>query len=470
MKHNQLFFILFFFAMSISGVAQDTINYFANKASSHFQLTATQGKQFTIDWGDGEILTYIGTGEWQFISYTYPVWPPQFEFSVMIAGIDADCRFTKIQISNVFDFDASKASLKYIDLKGRELRFINLSKCAELEELYCSNINGSQLTNLDLSDCTSLRILDVAYCLLSSLDVSNTVLECIVMMYCGFTLSQIYPIYLKVLNPYCSYYHVQNIDQQTIYTGDSVDFSSEKEFGGIPTLFRVFRRVSDGMILAPDSTFSINDGIVTFHKANSYVVEMTSPAMPAWYSPIILAPVVVRQTVQKIINVPSTANVGKPLTLTGTVIPSNAHNKNIIWSIYDAGTTDATISGNKLYTKNTGTVIVTATIKNGSGMDTDYTQNFSIEVESVGINEHESELSKIIIYPNPTTGELRIENVELRIEKIEIFDIEGKIVSSQSFHFLSDHHTIDISHLNSGVYFAKIVTEKGEVVKHVVKQ
>ena len=77
----------------------------------------------------------------------------------------------------------------------------------------------------------------------------------------------------------------------------------------------------------------------------------------------------------------------------------------------------------------------------------------------------EIETEKILLYPNPTTGELRIECGELRIENVDIFDVFGRKLLS---HF--QNTTIDISHLPVGVYFVKLYTESGEVIKKVLKE
>ncbi|MCL1874885.1 MAG: InlB B-repeat-containing protein [Synergistaceae bacterium] len=69
--------------------------------------------------------------------------------------------------------------------------------------------------------------------------------------------------------------------------------------------------------------------------------------------------------VTDIINVPDETEVNKPLILTGTVIPTNATNKDIVWSVKDAGTTGAALSGDVLTAMAEGSVIVRATIKNG---------------------------------------------------------------------------------------------------------
>jgi len=79
-------------------------------------------------------------------------------------------------------------------------------------------------------------------------------------------------------------------------------------------------------------------------------------------------------------------------------------------------------------------------------------------------------LDKITVAPNPTTGELSIMNYELQVEKIEVLDIVGRIVSSHHLSTSSFHHKIDISHLNNSIYFVKIITEQGEIVKRIVKQ
>ena len=66
-------------------------------------------------------------------------------------------------------------------------------------------------------------------------------------------------------------------------------------------------------------------------------------------------------------NVPTMTTVGTPLTLTGRVIPENATNKDITWSIKSQqGATGATISDNKLHATVGGTVYVTATIAEGT--------------------------------------------------------------------------------------------------------
>ena len=90
--------------------------------------------------------------------------------------------------------------------------------------------------------------------------------------------------------------------------------------------------------------------------------------------------------------------------------------------------------------------------------------------ESVGLGVKEvKELDGVMVYPNPTTGELRITNYELQITNVEIFDVYGRQLSSHHLIVSSSHHLIIISHLQAGLYFVKITTEKGFITKKIIK-
>ena len=75
--------------------------------------------------------------------------------------------------------------------------------------------------------------------------------------------------------------------------------------------------------------------------------------------------------------------------------------------------------------------------------------------------------SSFNIYPNPVNDKLYIET-EIEIEEVSIFDIYGR---RQELSAVScQPSAIDVSNLNSGVYFVKVVTNDGEVVKRIVKK
>jgi len=85
------------------------------------------------------------------------------------------------------------------------------------------------------------------------------------------------------------------------------------------------------------------------------------------------------------------------------------------------------------------------------------------------MNQRGSSLDKITLVPNPTTGELTIKNYELRIKSVEIFDIYGRKLSFHHLITSSSNHLINISHLAEGIYFVKVITDDGIVVKKIVK-
>ena len=94
---------------------------------------------------------------------------------------------------------------------------------------------------------------------------------------------------------------------------------------------------------------------------------------------------------------------------------------------------------------------------NGAGDDT---KQFSITIkEGTGVVETRHTTS-LQIYPNPTSGQLIINNEQLIINGFEIFDVAGRVVMSQVA-----SKSIDISHLPSGIYFLKAGGEVFKVVK-----
>jgi len=91
--------------------------------------------------------------------------------------------------------------------------------------------------------------------------------------------------------------------------------------------------------------------------------------------------ITVMQPVSGITGIPVVAAAGIQLTLTGTVSPGNASYKTIIWSVQNAGTTGASITGsNMLNTTGAGTVIVNAAINDGLDIGTPYSEDFTITV------------------------------------------------------------------------------------------
>ena len=93
------------------------------------------------------------------------------------------------------------------------------------------------------------------------------------------------------------------------------------------------------------------------------------------------------------------------------------------------------------------------------------------KVEFVTTTEGNIELveDNFKIYPNPVNDRLYIET-EVEVEEVVVYTITGVVVGQQTTVNGQQTSSIDVSNLNSGIYFVKVVTENGEVVKRFVKK
>ena len=73
------------------------------------------------------------------------------------------------------------------------------------------------------------------------------------------------------------------------------------------------------------------------------------------------------------------------------------------------------------------------------------------------------------IYPNPVNDKLYIET-EVEVVKVVVYDVYGRIQNLRNSEIQNLSISVDVTSLNSGVYFVKVVTDNGEVVKRIVKK
>ena len=75
--------------------------------------------------------------------------------------------------------------------------------------------------------------------------------------------------------------------------------------------------------------------------------------------------------------------------------------------------------------------------------------------------------SQIIMYPNPVKDVLTFDNTSsTEITSIKLYDILGRLVMLVE----DDFNQIDMSHVDSGVFFLNIETEKGVITKKLIKE
>ncbi len=70
--------------------------------------------------------------------------------------------------------------------------------------------------------------------------------------------------------------------------------------------------------------------------------------------------------------------------------------------------------------------------------------------------------SSLLLYPNPVKDKLYIET-EDKIKEVVIYDVYGRLQDHKTTR-LQDKISIDVSNLHSGIYFVKIITDKGETI------
>ena len=76
--------------------------------------------------------------------------------------------------------------------------------------------------------------------------------------------------------------------------------------------------------------------------------------------------------------------------------------------------------------------------------------------------------SSFNVYPNPVNDKLYIETEEI-VNEVVVYDVYGRQQDNKTTR-QQGNLSVDVTNLNSGVYFVKVVTENGETVKRFIKK
>lgn len=80
------------------------------------------------------------------------------------------------------------------------------------------------------------------------------------------------------------------------------------------------------------------------------------------------------------------------------------------------------------------------------------------------------EANQVAVYPNPSNGIFNISFGNLNPNKIEVYDISGKLILQKNKLEVSNNQTnIDLTNASNGVYFVKISTENNTITKRIIK-
>lgn len=190
-----------------------------------------------------------------------------------------------------------------------------------------------------------------------------------------------------------------------------------------------------------------NDGTEIFGVANITITNN---------SPILVEEIIVEGSG----GATSITTAGGELQMEVTVLPENATDQFVLWSIEpESGV--ATISGTGLLTAvGNGTVTVTASSLDGSGV----TGSADIEISNQNMNVSEYESSPFKVYPNPVSNELFIQS-DILVDEIRVFSITGKLVQTYG----TGTRQLDMSDLNEGIYIVSIVSADVTTTLRVVR-
>ena len=175
LKRRIILAIILLFAFSFKLFANESITFTWKGGAGYFSITATPGKQFTINWGDGSAIeTITGIENYIFCQHYYS---NSNVYTVSINALSNDCKFSHFDCTDCYNNGslnslnvANAPSLIVIECWGQKLSALDISKNTALTKLHCSN---NQLKNLDVSKNIALTRLDCYSNQLSALDVSK---------------------------------------------------------------------------------------------------------------------------------------------------------------------------------------------------------------------------------------------------------------------------------------------------------
>jgi len=371
-------------------------------------------------------------------------------------------KLEQLQCDNniLIDLDLSNClELKYLLCRHNELTNLDLSNCPEFLYLLCDH---NELINLDLSNCMNLTDIDCSYNELTNLDLSH---------------------YPNLLSVSCSDNKLTNLDLSHCPNLLSVSCSDNKltnlDLSHCPNLLSV--SCSDNKLSNLDlsnntkltSLKCYNNELTKINLSGCTVLkyfncDSNQLQLSDLYEIQLMGIRDLNFGTQNLL--PQTAIIGEELFSEQSVFAGIFTNYYITKESVPASKSDYTVVDGKLTFNAPGEYIVTMT---NAAIDSSAKIIVPIEILPVKINENAG--ANIKVYPNPTTGELRITNrshvsgklseanYELQVENIEIFDVFGRIMPLTANR--SPQTVIDISHLPEGVYFLNIDGETFKIIK-----
>jgi uncharacterized protein YjdB len=155
---------------------------------------------------------------------------------------------------------------------------------------------------------------------------------------------------------------------------------------------------------------------------------------------------------------------GGALQFSVEVLPENATNNTVTWSV-ENGTGSATITPSGLLTAvSPGTVTVSATAQDGSGVSGE----FELQITEIQTSINPAPTTDPLIYPNPSTGLFFINTNGHDIKYVQVINVDGSII----FDLIPDPAlsiiTINPGFLKDGTYIVRMEGQHGVGVQRIL--
>jgi hypothetical protein len=97
-----------------------------------------------------------------------------------------------------------------------------------------------------------------------------------------------------------------------------------------------------------------------------------------------------------------------------------------------------------------------------------YYDMFIAKLDVVASVEEITKNDWVNVYPNPSSGVFKLESSMFSVENAEVYDVLGNLLLQKTLN--SKQGTLNLSGVNSGVYFLTLKTEQGIIKKKLILQ
>jgi len=369
---------------------------------------------------------------------------------------------------------SQNTSLLYIDCSTNNISSLDVSQCSIMNTLTC---DGNALTSIDVTQNASLSALSCGSMNLGSLNLSQnpnlTILSC---YDSGLnTLNLTNNPLLNTLG--CVFNNLTSLDlsNNTNLTsiecgGNSIEYLDLSNNTSLSSCFvndnaltsLNLKNLSTSTLTSFNSTGNPNLACIEVDDVADATANWT--AIDATSSFNLDCIILVNSiTVSGQAGATLITTNGGTLQMIADVLPANADDATYTWSVTN-GTGSASIDASGLLTASSnGTVTVTATANDASGITGSTVITISNQ-SSAGIND-QAALNNLTIYPNPAKTSISIESSE-EVESIVFINLTGETVKT----IVSPANAIDISDLANGIYILRVQFKTGFVNSKLIKE